>query len=233
MIEWAAVSAIATGVRTVHEIFRDIPSKDRTPPPELIALPPDPPSSAPQLQPERYQVALGRRHKFLRENILKLNPREMADLYGFERVAYLEDCEAGLDEFSTEAMKRLVQVFFVSPKYLQGEYSVSFLSFRISTKEDCHRFLEEGFTPYFLCCPDFHKDGLVYLVFTKLDEGYWRMITANNLGSFYSTGGEKLTFITSSIQCWTWIFHIPKSMLLLSRRKNGRISYMGAGITKE
>ena len=163
MVEWSAVSAIATVVRTVHEIFRDIPSKDRTPPPELIALPPDPPSNAPQLQPERYQVALGRRHKFIRENILKLNPREMADLYGFERVAYLEDCEAGLDEFPTAAMQRLVQVFFVSPKYLQDGEAPIFQSFRfVNEREDCRRFLEEEFEPTFLCGPDFHKDGFAY-----------------------------------------------------------------------
>jgi hypothetical protein len=72
-----------------------------------------------------------------------------------------------------------------------SENPVSFLTFRFSTKEDCHRFLKEGFTPYFLCCPDFHKDGLAYLVFTKLDEGYWRMIRSSNYGGFYSTGGGK------------------------------------------
>jgi len=118
----------------------------------------------------------------------------MADLYGFERVAYLEDCEAGLDEFPTAAMQRLVQVFFISPKYLQeGEEKASiFQSFRFSyEKEDCRRFLEEEFQPTFLCQPDFHKDGLTYLVFSKCDEGYWRMIKSNCYGSFYSNGGGK------------------------------------------
>ncbi len=191
MVDWTAISAIASAVRTVHEIFRDIPSKDRTPPPELVALPPEPPSNNPQ--PERYQVGLGRRHKFLRENILKLNPREMADLYGFERVAYLEDCEAGLDEFPTAAIQRLVQVFFVAPQYLQGEWkSPFFQSFRIiDSREDCRCFLEEEFRPVFLCGPDFQKNGYAYLVFSKFDQGYWRMIRSDTIGGFHSMGGGR------------------------------------------
>jgi hypothetical protein len=192
-INWVAVNAVSTVVRTVYEIFRTIPSKDRTPPPELAVLPPDPPSSDLQLQPERYQVGLGQRHKFLRENILKLNPREMADFYGFERVAYLEDCEAGLDEFPTAAMQRLVQVFFVSPKYLQeGEEYASFFQFFQfwSDRQICRRFLEEEFQPMFLCHPDFQQDGLAYLVFLKCDQGYWRIAKTLDYRSFYSYGGS-------------------------------------------
>lgn len=188
-IFWTAINASASVVRAVHEILRDIPSKDRTPPAELLPLPPDLPSTVPQ--PERYQVGLGRRHRFLREKILKLNPRKMAYFYGFERVSYLEDCEAGLDEFPTAAMQRLVEVFFVSPEYLQegGEHSF-FQTFDFwNNRQLCRRFLEEEFEPTFLCHPDF-CEALTYLVFSKCDQGYWRIAQTLDYRSFYSYSGS-------------------------------------------
>lgn len=141
-------------------------------------------------QTERYQAALGRRHKFLRENVLHLNPRQISDFYGFEKVSYLEDCEAGLDELPTECIKRLVQVFFIRPEYLQENITPIFQSFDIiSTRNDCRCLLEQEFNPYFLCSPNFNEDGFTYLVFWKEDEGYWRMIKSNTVGGFYSSGG--------------------------------------------
>jgi hypothetical protein len=62
MVEWSVISAIATVVRTAHEIFRDTQSTDRVPPAELPALPPVPPAT----QPERYQVGLGQRPMVIR-----------------------------------------------------------------------------------------------------------------------------------------------------------------------
>jgi hypothetical protein len=125
----------------------------------------------------------------LREKILQLKLREMADFYGFEKVKQLEECEAGLDEFPTKAIERLEEFFFVSPKYLQEGKTPIFQSF---FSDDCQRFVNEGFRPYFLCGPSFQedqKDGLAYLVFCKEEGGYWRMIRSNVHAGFYSQGG--------------------------------------------
>lgn len=183
MIDWSAVSAVTDLYQTAKEIFCSISFRKQ----EVRTTPPIP---ILEQQIERYQEILGKRHKHLRENILHLNSRQMSDFYGFEKVSYLEDCEAGLDEFPTESIKRLVQVFFVRPEYLQEGITPIFQSFDIiSTRDDCRRLLEQEFKPYFLCSPTFEENGYVYLVFWKQDEGYWRMIQSNTVGSFYSSGG--------------------------------------------
>lgn len=139
---------------------------------------------------ERYQVKLGRRHKFLREEILNLNPREMSDFYGFEKVSFLEDCESGVDEFPSDSIRKLIDTFFIEPKYIQeGRYSIFKKFDIISSKNDCKKFLADGFSPQFLCDPDFQKTGFVHLVFYKKDQELWRTISSNTTGSFQSNGG--------------------------------------------
>jgi hypothetical protein len=116
-------------------------------------------------------------------------------------------------------MQRLVQVFFVSPKYLQDGEAPIFQSFRfVHTQKDCRRLLEEEFKPTFLCGPDFHKYGPVtyghaYLVFSKLDEGYWRMIRSETVGGFYSSGGGKsnilnLIYAMLDLKLWWTTVHM-------------------------
>jgi hypothetical protein len=188
MVDWSAVSGMIDVFRLVKE---HLPS---TSSPEKKVLPP--PISPPvqeeqekQEQIEPYQAQLGQRHKYLRKKILQLNPREMSDFYGFEKVKQLEDCEAGLDEFPTKAIKRLEEFFFVSPKYLQEGNNVIFQSF---FSDNCQRFVDEEFRSYFLCGPSFQegqKDGLAYLVFCKEEGGYWRIIRSNVHAGFYSQGG--------------------------------------------
>jgi hypothetical protein len=51
------------------------------------------------------------------------------------------------------------------------------------------------FEPTFFCGPDFHKYGHAYLVFAKRDEGYWRIIRSETVGSFYSSGGGKINIL--------------------------------------
>jgi hypothetical protein len=88
-------------------------------------------------------------------------------------------------------MQRLVQVFFVSPKYLQEgeENSPIFQTFRFNYDKDiCRRFLEENFKPVFLCRPDFRDSEMrpAYLVFTKWDDGYWRSAQSIDYTCFHS-----------------------------------------------
>jgi hypothetical protein len=143
-------------------------------------------------QIERYQTTLGKRHKHLRENILKLNLREMSDFYGFVKTSDLEDYEAGLDEFPAVSIKKLEDSFFIRSKYLQEGGDFIFKKFEIiSGTKDCKYFLEQDFTPYFLCDPDFKNTGGAYLVFSKKENEYWQMISSKAEGGFFSSGGGR------------------------------------------
>jgi hypothetical protein len=143
-------------------------------------------------EPERYQAALGKRHKHLRENFLKLNLREMSDFYGFTKVSDLEDYEAGLDEFPYESLKKLEDFFFVRPEYLEKGGDSIFRKFKIiSNTDDCRYFLEQDFHPCFLCDPDFSKTGSAYLVFCKKEGKFWRKISSEAKGGFFSSGGGR------------------------------------------
>jgi hypothetical protein len=188
--DWSAVSGVISGsIDLYHLIKEHIPrtsSSEKEVPPTLVSSP----VQEEQEQIEPYRTQLGRRHKSLRENILQLNPREMASFYDFEETEKLEKCEAGLEEFPTKAIKKLEDFFFVNPKYLQEEKKPIFQNFRIScTRADCRRLLEQSFHPYFLCSPRFNYDGFAYLVFWKEEGGYWRMVRSDVPCGFRSNGG--------------------------------------------
>lgn len=186
MENWSALTAIINASRFIIEIFEKLSSSspEKTIPPTPVSLP----VQERQEQVEPYQIGLGRRHRDLREKILQLNLREMANFYDFEEVEKLEKCEAGSEEFPTRAIKKLEKIFFVNPKYLQDGENLIFQSFTSYPRDDCRRFLEQGFYPYFLCAPSFQKNGLAYLVFWKEDKGCRRMIRSYTLDSFYSGG---------------------------------------------
>jgi hypothetical protein len=183
MENWSAVS----GMIDVYRIIKEHIPRTSSPEKEALPAPVSLPVQEEQERIELYKTQLGPRHKILRKDILKLNRREMANFYGFKKTEKLERCEAGLDEFPTEAMKKLEKGFFVNPKYLQEGENYIFQTFRIAyTRDDCRSFLERDFRPYFLCGPSFQKDGLAYLVFCKQDEGYWQMVRSSTVGCFHS-----------------------------------------------
>lgn len=194
MFDWNIVSGVATLYRFAKEILQDVKEilQDTNPKPLTIATG----ENEQQFEEEsnnlyeRYQVLLGRRHKFLREKILKLNPREISDFYEFEKVSFLEDCEAGIDELPTDSVQRFIDTFFIEPKYLQeGKYPI-FKKFDIIYSQDnCKEYLSKGFTSKFLCDPDFQETGFVYLAFYKKEKEIWRTISSNTVGSFHSNGG--------------------------------------------
>lgn len=188
MFNWKTISGLATLYRLIKEIRQDSHTPTQKSPIVLTAENIDGGDSS--NISERYQVALGRHHKFLREEILDLNPREMSDFYGFEKVSFLEDCESGIDEFPTNSINRLINTFFIETQYLQkGKHNI-FQKFEIiSSRKDCKRFLEDGFCPTFLCDPDFQNTGFIYLTFNKKEGNVWRSISSNTVGSFHSSGG--------------------------------------------
>ncbi len=160
---------------------------------------------------EPYRVGLGKRHRFLREEILKLNTAEMSRFYGFKNVTCLENCESGSDEFSFESINRLTQFFFISSKYLeedQKEYPTPiFEPFDITCSTDNRFLLKQGFKPYILCSPNFDQDGFfgfgqAYIIFWKEEKGYYRMRKSNNCCHFYSPssgGGRNLYNLIDAI----------------------------------
>ncbi|MEM8779700.1 MAG: hypothetical protein AAGF26_12675, partial [Cyanobacteria bacterium P01_G01_bin.49] len=187
MFDWKIVSGLATLYRFVKEILQDIRPNAKE---SVIAATVVHNKDDSNDLNERYQVTLGRRHKFLREKILHLNPREMSDFYGFEKVSFLEDCESGIDEFPTDSIKRLIETFFIQSQYIQeGKYTIFQKFDIISSKDDCKKFLCDGFRPQFLCDPDFQNTGFVYLTFSKKEQEVWRTISSNTTGSFHSNGG--------------------------------------------
>jgi TIR domain len=140
----------------------------------------------------RFSIELGKHHRHLREQILKINPRRMADFYGFEKVAQLEACERGDDEFPTAAIKKLREFFFISREHLEEGTPAVFDSFEIiGSSDDCKKFLSQGFQPFLLCLNELRHDLMCYPVFHKEEDGFDRIIVANSHGYFASAGVGK------------------------------------------
>lgn len=176
------ITAIVNVVRLVREIFQEnTAERDKLPQQEL-------PNS---FDNSSYQKDLGKRLKFIREEILHLNPRQMATFYGFEKVSSLELCEKGDDELPLSAVERLCEFFFIERLFLEEGKTPIFQSFDITTgKEDCQKFLRLGFIPYVLCNPEERYDLFCYIVFFKKDE-YNRVIVSDTVGNFLSSGGGR------------------------------------------
>lgn len=144
----------------------------------------------------RYSTELGKRHRHLREKILQLNPRQMSDFYGFEKVGQLEAFESGADEFPTAAIKKLRAFFFVSREYLEEGAPNIFNSFEITCSSDESRnLLAQNFAPYLLCLNEDREIFMCYPVFHKEQDGFDRIIVANSHGYFASCGGGKLNIM--------------------------------------
>jgi len=138
----------------------------------------------------KYQIELGKRHRWLREQILRIEPREMADFYGFEKVACLEACERGDEEFSRAAMRELQEFFFVSGQFLEkgGEDHI-FDTFDLSTPDSASKLMRQGFRPYLLCLNEDRTNLWCHPVLHKEEDDWDRIICADAGGYFASTGG--------------------------------------------
>ncbi len=140
-----------------------------------------------EIKEEPYSVSLGKRHKFLREEYLKLNPRKMADFYGYNKTAELERYESGEDEFPKESLEKLKETFFINESFLEEDNSRIFRNFILSSNEVKH-LLEDGFKPNFLCYTE-NLSRLAFPVFHKQENKYFPIVVANNIGSFSSGHG--------------------------------------------
>lgn len=183
-INWTAVSALANVIRLIKgsaqkgAMVKDVDARI-----EVLTKETE----------DSYQVALGKRHQYLREEVLKINPREMADFYGFEKVKQLEDCEDGLDELPRESMQKLEDFFFVNKRFIEEGSESLFQTFPlIYTQEGCRALLESGFEPFILTKPKpVEGDNFAYILFYKKEAGFDRMVVSNGYGSFDSNGGGR------------------------------------------
>jgi len=175
------LSALLSGLGALYQptkdLFHSISSRNQEVSTRLPAHPIE------QQTEQHYQEILGQRHKDLREDILGLSLREMSNLYGLEKASYLKAYEDGADELPNEFIEKLVQIFFVSPEYIQEGINPVFRTFdNYNGRNDCLDYLEQNFKPYFLCSPSFEEDGYAYLVFWKEDKGYQRIISSDDKG---------------------------------------------------
>jgi len=138
-----------------------------------------------------YRVLLGRRHRVLREQFLKINSRAMADFYSYEKVAQLEAYERGLDEFPAASLELLRSYFFVRREYLETGNGTIFARFSLLDADLIDQLLDEGFRPYFLCCPEERKWLFTYPMLHKPQHVYPRTVVADHVGSFASSHGGR------------------------------------------
>ena len=142
-----------------------------------------------EIEEEPYSVRLGKRHKFLREDILKLNERQMANFYGYDLASELERYERGEDEFPKESMEKLKETFFINERFLEDGDSRIFRNFGIYSDE-VKKLLKEGFRPLFLCSICDRNWLYTYPVFHKQENNYSRIVVSNSTAYFQSTGGN-------------------------------------------
>ena len=191
IMEWSAISALTNLLRFVKEIARDKAKHEK---PD-ICFPDEEENSASteEIRYDTYQKGLGARHKILRESILSLNPREMADFYGYDKVSFLEKCEEGEDEFPRESMQRLEDFFFVNREHIEEGYPYIFQSFPLLYTEDgCVALLKEGFKPKIITSPARSKEpNFGYVVFTKEHSKFHQTVISDVQGNFDSSGGGK------------------------------------------
>jgi hypothetical protein len=181
VIDWAAISGIADIIQLVKGMRIFSPGE------KIILV-----EETPVINNERYQSVLGKRHRYVREEVLQFHPREMANFYGFEKVAFLEDCENGVDEFPTESIKKLIKTFSIRSEYFQDNQNPIFNSFDIAGLSDgCKYYLEQGFQPYFFCSPVFDDFALTYLVFIKKEKEY--CITTKSNSAISLSGGYNIS----------------------------------------
>jgi len=186
-IEWSAVSALTAVLRLIKD---SIPKKKQ---PKKSDAPPPSNTMEAEEKNESYRVRLGHRHKHLRTKILKLNPREMADFYEFEKVAELEDYESGKDEFPRSSMQRLEEFFFIRREYIEEGMLPIFDSFPLYyTKEGCRALLSQGFEPYILTAPSPRVSLFCYVLFYKSENNLERMVSSDVVSSFSSSGGGRM-----------------------------------------
>lgn len=137
-----------------------------------------------------YKTILGERHKWIREDVLKFSLREMTEFYCFDTVSELEAYEKGTNELPLEKLSKLESFFFIRPKYIENGELPIFSTYYLS-RENVSKYLDDDFTPVIACCPLERDNLFCNIVFYKVENCFYRIVTADRDGSFVSSGGGK------------------------------------------
>jgi hypothetical protein len=138
-----------------------------------------------------YKNQIGKRIKWLREEILKLTLREMAEFYEFNSVSELENYESGFSELPLNSLKKFESFFFINPKFIELGQQPIFDSIHLR-QENVSRMLENGFSPLIACCPYDRRHLYSYILFQREERGFIQIRKADLLCSFASKGGGRL-----------------------------------------
>lgn len=138
-----------------------------------------------------YRSKVGRKHKWLRENILKLSLREMANFYTIEEVSKIESYESGDIELPIKLIEKLENFFFINSDVIDGKSPYIFKSFHLSQASISDLF-EQGFSARIACCPYEREDLLCVIVMHKVENGFTRIVSSDLTGSFMSSGGGRM-----------------------------------------
>jgi transcriptional regulator with XRE-family HTH domain len=177
----ALAAALAASRVTENQTLKEVP---------LIA--PEPVSSvSPSQLPERYSTTVGARLKFLREEVLELSLREMAEFLGIDVMSQLERYESGEDEYPLHFVKKIEEFFRISQRYVETGGGAIF-SYFVLAQESVSSFVAAGYTPILACCPNQRNDLFCYQVFEKVTNGFTQIAFADRYGSFASSGGGKM-----------------------------------------
>lgn len=149
------------------------------------------PRNNPVISEDSYRVKVGKKHKWLRENILQLTIREMANFYGLEEVSKVESYESGNIELPIKLVEKLENFFFINSDVIDGESPYIFKSFHLS-QPSIHELFEQGFSPKIACCPYDRGDLLCFVVMHKVESGFTRIVSSDLIGSFKSSGGGRM-----------------------------------------
>ena len=161
---------------------------------EQIKVPVNITEPTPKANNNDYKSVLGKRHKWLRETILKLSLREMAEFYNFKTVSELETCEKGLNELPLEKLRMIEDFFFVTPKFIENGEEPIFSTYYLS-RDNISKYIDNEFIPVIACSPLKRDNLYCNIVFYKVENGLYRIITADREGSFASSGGGKSNII--------------------------------------
>jgi len=137
---------------------------------------------------EDYKTKLGKRHKYIREKLLKISERQMANFYGFDTVSELVEYELGNLEFPQSLLNKVCDFFFIKHEMFDLDCQVKypFKSFGLYSSE-VEEYLKQGFHPVIACSPSERETDLYcYVLLCKKENDFYRVITSNNKGRFKS-----------------------------------------------
>lgn len=144
-----------------------------------------------QTQSASYSRKIGVRLRTLREQVLKLSLREMAEFLDIEMISTLERYENGEEEYPLRFIKQIEDFFRIRPRYIEAGEGAIFQNFILS-QDSVTSFVNAGYTPILACCPSQRDDLLCYQLFERQIKGYTQIAFADRYGSFVSNGGGKM-----------------------------------------